>query len=119
MSVDGSGLSTACDLVAAAVIQELWPGACVLVSERDPIDVARSAQLSEAMERDLGSLPELIAAGQEQQLRHWLAARVWPLGRSVNGEQLVQQVSGEPLSAAPFLRYLEEKVERLLSVKPG
>ena len=78
-----------------------------------------SAQLSEAMQRDLGSLPELIAAGQEQQLRQWLAARVWPLGRSVNGEQLVQQVSGEPLSAAPFLRYLEEKVERLLSVEPG
>ena len=78
-----------------------------------------SAQLSEAMERDLGSLPELIASGQEQQLRQWLAARVWPLGRSVNGEQLVQQVSGEPLSAAPFLRYLEEKVERLLSVEPG
>ena len=68
-----------------------------------------SAQLNEAMQRDLGSLPELIAAGQEQQLRQWLAARVWPLGRSVNGEQLVQQVSGEPLSAAPFLRYLEEK----------
>ena len=44
----------------------------------------------------------MIAAGQEQQLRQWLAARVWPLGRSVNGEQLVQQVSGEPLSAAPF-----------------
>ena len=78
-----------------------------------------SAQLSEAMQRDLGSLPELIAAGQEQQLRQWLAARVWPLGRSVNGEQLVQQVSGEPLSAAPFLRYLEAKVERLLSVDPG
>jgi len=78
-----------------------------------------SAQLSEAMERDLGSLPELIASGQEQQLRQWLAARVWLLGRSVNGEQLVQQVSGEPLSAAPFLRYLEEKVERLLSVEPA
>ena len=68
------------------------------------------------LQRDLGPLPELIAAGQEQQLRQWLATRVWPLGRSVNGEQLVQQVSGESLSAAPFLRYLEEKVERLLSV---
>ena len=75
-----------------------------------------SAQLSEAMQGDLGPLPELISAGQEQQLRQWLAAEVWPLGRAVNAEELVQQVSGEPLSAEPFLRYLEEKVERLLSV---
>jgi len=75
-----------------------------------------SAQLSEAMQGDLGPLSELISAGQEQQLRQWLAAEVWPLGRAVNAEELVQQVSGEPLSAEPFLRYLEEKVERLLSV---
>jgi carboxypeptidase Taq len=31
----------------------------------------------------------------------------------VNGEQLVQQVSGQPLSATPFLAYLRGKVEQL------
>ena len=73
-----------------------------------------SAQLSEAMAADLGPLPPLIAAGDEQQLRQWLAQHVWPLGRSVNAEQLVQQVSGRPLSAEPFLAYLRDKVDRLL-----
>ena len=73
-----------------------------------------SAQLSEAMAADLGPLPPLIAAGDEQQLRQWLAEHVWPLGRSVNAEQLVQQVSGRPLSAEPFLAYLRDKVDRLL-----
>ncbi len=72
-----------------------------------------SAQLAAAMEADLGDLEALVAAGAEPQLRSWLAERVWLLGRRLNGEELVQQVSGQPLSAAPFLRYLRGKVERL------
>jgi carboxypeptidase Taq len=75
-----------------------------------------SAQLAEAMERELGgagAIEAAIAAGEEQRLRQWLAVRVWPLGRAVNGEQLVEQVSGQALSAAPFLRYLNAKVEAL------
>ncbi len=38
---------------------------------------------------------------------------VWPLGRAVNGEELVRQVSGRPLSAEPFLQYLKFKLELL------
>jgi carboxypeptidase Taq len=75
-----------------------------------------SAQVAEAMEADLGgagAIEAAIAAGEEQRLRGWLAERVWPLGRSVNSEELVQQVSGAPLNAQPFLRYLSAKVEAL------
>jgi carboxypeptidase Taq len=35
------------------------------------------------------------------------------LGRLVNGEELVQAVSGQPLSAQPFLTYLRAKVHAL------
>jgi len=75
-----------------------------------------SAQLAEAMERDLGgagAIAGAIAAGEERRLQQWLGARVWPLGRSVNGEELVARVSGQALSAEPFLRYLRGKVEAL------
>ncbi|MFU8886368.1 MAG: hypothetical protein ACNA8O_13035 [Cyanobacteriota bacterium] len=75
-----------------------------------------SAQVAEAMEADLGgagAIEAAIAAGEEQRLRGWLAERVWPLGRSVNSEELVQQVSGAPLNAQPFLRYLSAKLEAL------
>ena len=65
-----------------------------------------SAQLNEAMQRDLGSL-QLIAAGQEQQLRQWLAARVWPLGRSVNGE-IGAASQRRAAQCRSFLRYLEK-----------
>jgi carboxypeptidase Taq len=72
-----------------------------------------SAQLVEAMEADIGPLEAAIAAGEEGALQAWLGQQVWPLGRLVNGEELVQAVSGRPLSAQPFLTYLEAKVHAL------
>ena len=72
-----------------------------------------SAQLAETLEQEHGSIETLIAAGDEGRLRSWLGQHVWPLGRSVNGEQLVQQVTGRPLSAEPFLTYLRGKVAGL------
>jgi len=73
-----------------------------------------SAQLSETMEAQLGPIESLVASGEEARLRGWLAEQVWPQGRLVTGEELVERVSGAPLSAEPFLRYLDHKVERLL-----
>lgn len=75
-----------------------------------------SAQLAEAMARDLGPLDPLIAAGREEALQGWLAERVWPLGRSVTGAELVAQVSGRPLEAEPFLAHLRRKLEELAEV---
>ena len=72
-----------------------------------------SAQISEAFEKDNGSIQALIRSGEEAQLQTWLAKTVWPLGRSVNAEELVDQVSGQPLSSQPFLVYLETKVDEL------
>ena len=72
-----------------------------------------SAQLSETMAAELGPLEPLIAAGQEGEILGWLGRNVWPLGRSVNAEQLVEQVTGRPLSAAAFLTYLKDKLARL------
>ncbi|CAK6691800.1 carboxypeptidase M32 [Synechococcus sp. CBW1107] len=74
-----------------------------------------SAQLAEAMERRTGPIEECVAEGQEERLRGWLAEQVWPLGRSVNGEELVEMVTGQPLRADPFLTYLRQKVLRLLA----
>ena len=73
-----------------------------------------SAQIAETQEQELGSIEVLISQGEEARLRQWLGERVWPLGRSVNGAQLVEHVTGKPLSAQPFLDYLQNKVERLL-----
>ncbi len=78
-----------------------------------------SAQLAEAMEAGIGPIEAHVAAGQESQLLNWLRHHVHPLGRRVNAEQLVQQVTGRPLSADPFLRYLETKLDQLLAMAPN
>ena len=72
-----------------------------------------SAQIAEAMEAELGPIEARIAAGDEGELQRWLGQHVWPLGRSVNGEELVERVSGRPLSAGPFLAHLRSKVAAL------
>ena len=72
-----------------------------------------SAQLSETFEQTNGSIQALISAGDELQLQAWLGQTVWPLGRSVNAEELVEQVTGRPLSAQSFLTYLRTKVAEL------
>ncbi|MEB3169731.1 MAG: carboxypeptidase M32 [Synechococcaceae cyanobacterium] len=74
-----------------------------------------SAQLSATFEQDHGSIQTLISSGDELKLQAWLAKTVWPLGRSTNGEELVQQITGRPLSAQPFLTYLRAKIEELAS----
>ena len=75
-----------------------------------------SAQLAEAMEAEIGPVEARVAAGEEHELLGWLRRHVHPLGQQVNAEQLVQQVTGRPLSADPFLRYLEAKLDQLLAV---
>ncbi|MFN9636609.1 MAG: carboxypeptidase M32 [Synechococcaceae cyanobacterium] len=69
-----------------------------------------SAQLSEAMEADTGPIEAVVAAGEPERLQRWLAEHVWPLGRSVNGEQLVERVSGRPLQTRPFLDHLGRRL---------
>ena len=72
-----------------------------------------SAQISETIEGQLGPIESLLEAGDDGALGLWLKQRVYPLGRSVNAMELVEQISGSPLSHHPFLRYLQQKLERL------
>jgi carboxypeptidase Taq len=78
-----------------------------------------SAQITEAMEACTGPVEDPIATGEESRLRDWLQTNLWPLGRSVNAEELVERVCGAPLSARPFLRYLTQKLDGLgLAIQP-
>jgi len=74
-----------------------------------------SAQISEAMETAIGAPEEHVRRDDLQPVLSWLRETVHPIGRAHNAEQLVASVTGRPLSSAPFLRYLEAKLDRLLS----
>ena len=72
-----------------------------------------SAQLSEAMAAAIGAPEQHVLKGDVSPLLNWLREHVHPVGRALNAEQLVQQVSGRPLHPEPFLHYLEEKLTRI------
>ena len=61
----------------------------------------------------IGPIEARVAAGDEVAITAWLGRRVWPLGRRVSGEELVERLSGRPLEATPFLRHLETKLAAL------
>jgi carboxypeptidase Taq len=72
-----------------------------------------SAQISEALEQEIAPIETLIGAGETAALQGWLASHIWPHGRSLNAEELVERVTGRPLDARPFLTYLRAKVGQL------
>lgn len=75
-----------------------------------------SAQIAGAMEQAIGPIDRLIACGEEATMQAWLGANVWPLGRAVNAEELVEQVTGHPLTARPFLEHLRRQVDQAASL---
>ncbi len=68
-----------------------------------------AGQLWETIREQLPGIESEIAAGQFGGLFAWLRERVHSTGASMGVPQLVQHATGRPLSATPFLRYLERK----------
>jgi carboxypeptidase Taq len=68
-----------------------------------------ACQLWETMREQHPGIETEIASGQFGGLMAWLRERVHSMGASMGVPQLVQHATGRPLSAAPFLRYLERK----------
>jgi carboxypeptidase Taq len=69
-----------------------------------------AAQFLAAAGRALGGLPALLERGQFATLREWLRRHVHRHGRRHSPAELCKLVTGAPLSAAPFLAYLEQKL---------
>ena len=68
-----------------------------------------AGQLWEAMREEQPGIEAEIAAGQFAGLLRWLRERVHSMGAKLPVPELVEHATGRPLSAAPFLRYLERK----------
>ncbi|MFQ6603923.1 MAG: carboxypeptidase M32 [Fidelibacterota bacterium] len=59
--------------------------------------------------REISGLDEQIAAGKLSGLRDWLGKNIHTLGRRKTASELIEDLTGEPLSAGPFMDYLEKK----------
>ena len=68
-----------------------------------------AGQLYESLRADRPQLDQEIAAGQFSGLFGWLRENVHSLAASVSTPDLIKNATGKPLSAAPWIRYVEGK----------
>ena len=72
-----------------------------------------SAQFFAAARRELPGLDDQISASQFAPLRAWLTERIYRHGRKFTAPEIVERATGEPMSIAPYLAYLNKKYGEL------
>jgi len=75
-----------------------------------------SVQFFNQAKADIPNLDEQFRHGDFSALLEWLRKNIHSKGRGRKAEELVQQLTGEPLSAQPFMNYLETKYSRIYSL---
>ncbi len=73
-------------------------------------------QIYEAAAVQINSLEDKISSGDLTTLRQWLQENIYQKGRSRTAGELIQDISGQPLSAEPFINYLEQKYGGLYGI---
>jgi carboxypeptidase Taq len=69
-----------------------------------------ASQFFEQADRDLGGLAAMFARGEYQPLKQWLNENIHSKGQCYAAAELVQLVTGQPLSPAPLMRHLQGKL---------
>lgn len=72
-----------------------------------------ASQFFEQADRDLGGLAALFARGEFDPLKSWLNEMIHHRGQNYTASELVQLVTGAPLSHAPLMRHLRGKLAPL------
>ncbi|MEA2077725.1 MAG: carboxypeptidase M32 [Candidatus Marinimicrobia bacterium] len=71
------------------------------------------AQIMEQAEKEIPDLWEKVSKGEFAPLKVWLNENVHKHGRFYDPEDLIKVISGEALSADPFMNYLEKKYKEI------
>jgi carboxypeptidase Taq len=72
-----------------------------------------ASQLFAQAESDLGALGPQFARGEFAPLRNWLGERIHRHGQCYSAAELVQKITGKPLSHDPLIAHLREKLAPL------
>ncbi len=92
---------------ADGVLQDVhWSAALVGYFSTYSLGNLYASQFFEQAGEDLGDLHEQFARGEFQPLRNWLQEKIHQVGQCVPAAELVQQVTGQPLSHEPLMRHL-------------
>jgi carboxypeptidase Taq len=96
---------------ADGVLQDIhWGAGLIGYFPTYTIGNVMSAQIWDALRRDLPSVDDEIARGEFAPLRGWLREHVHRHGRRYAPRELLRRVTGEDLRVEPYLRYLGAKL---------
>lgn len=76
-----------------------------------------AAQFFETADRELGGLHDQFARGEFAPLLGWLNEKIHQPGQRYRAQELVQRVTGEPLSHAPLMRHLHARFDALYGLE--
>ena len=76
-----------------------------------------SAQLMEKIRADIPDLDAQIETGQFASLLSWLRKHVHIHGRKFTPDELLERATGKPLTAAPWIAYVQKKFGALYGLK--
>ena len=70
-------------------------------------------QIWEKALSELPDLPEQFERGEFGELHDWLQTRLYALGRKFTPQETLDRVVGGTIDAAPYVRYLKDKLGAL------
>ncbi len=72
-----------------------------------------SAQIFASALKKHPEITQQIAGGNFSTLHHWLKEQIYQHGRKYNAPELIERVTGSPLSIDPFISYIKNKYGEL------
>ena len=102
---------------AVGVLQDIhWSGGAIGYFPTYTLGNLYAAQFFEQAKSDLGNLDASLAAGEFRPLLQWLRVNIHSRGKRLGARELVQQVTGKPLSAEPLLTHLRRTAAEVYGV---
>ncbi len=102
---------------AEGVLQDIhWSAGLVGYFATYALGNLYAAQFFAKANQELGELEPQFARGEFEPLRHWLGKNIHQPGQCYTASELVQRVTGQPLSAEPLMKYLRGKLGPLYGI---
>ena len=96
---------------AHGVLQDMhWAGGALGYFPTYALGNVISVQIWERAMEDLGDLDERFGRGEFGDLRDWLREHLYTLGAKFTPQETIERVTGSPIDAKPYVRYLREKL---------
>jgi carboxypeptidase Taq len=103
---------------ASGVLQDThWSGGGIGYFPSYTLGNLYAAQFFNTAKKDLINLEKEISIGQFGHLREWLREKIHIHGKMYSADQLVREVTDEPLTSQYFIDYLKKKYGEIYKIK--